>query len=381
MQEPIELGQALSDHLLIVGEPGAGKSTLLHWLAVTFAQGNQRELNRLGPSVDEDRLPILVELGRLPDRYLNPEGGEVPNWLQFLPEYLTAQIAFTNTPPQLLTQALTDGRCLLLFDGLDEVADRQARTRLARSLVELARLSPGNRVIIGSRPTGVSESKGVLHPQFQRCQIQRFTSEDVLRFFRFWYSLDRSLTPQQQQEAADTLYTRVQATPAILQLASTPLLSTILVLIWRNEGDLPERRVELYERCCRMLIERWEASHDVAYQGALSWPGLGRPLAPTDTLGLCYPQPGTAHDCDQGRTGPLARPGSTNRRIFQRTNCCQTRGKTLPGCLEPSLRLAAIHGRWQIWLSTPDLPGVSNSLLYCCPARSRLHRSGDGTSA
>jgi len=269
VQEPVELGQALSNHLLIVGEPGAGKSTLLRWLAVTFAEARQREPNRLGPSADADRLPVLVELGHLPNRYVKPEGGETPNWLQLLPEYLTAQLAFTNTPSQLLTRALADGRCLLLFDGLDEIADRQARARVAHSLAELARLSPGNRVIIGSRPAGVSESEGALRPLFQRCQIQRFTPEDVQRFFRFWYALDSELTAEQQRGKADALYTRVQGTPAILQLATTPLLSTILVLIWRKKGELPERRVELYERCCRELIEQWEASHDVAYQGVL----------------------------------------------------------------------------------------------------------------
>ena len=270
VQEPIELVQALSNHLLIVGEPGAGKSTLLRWLAVTFAQGRQRELNRVGPSADVDRLPVLVELGRLPDRYVKPEGGEIPNWLQFLPEYLPAQMAFTNTPLRLLTQALADGRCLLLFDGLDEVADRQVRARLARSLAELARLSPGNRVIIGSRPAGVSESDGALRPQFQRCQIERFTPGDLQRFFRFWYALDRDLTPEHQCDDADELYARVQTTPATLQLATTPLLSTRMVLIWRNEGDLPKRRVELYERCCRVLIEHWEASHDVHSQSVLT---------------------------------------------------------------------------------------------------------------
>src|SRR5258708_22572327 len=171
VQEPIELGQALSSHLLIVGEPGAGTSTLLRWLAVTFAEARQREPNRLGPPAEADRLPVLVELGRLPDRYLQPEGGEAPNWLQLLAEYLTAQMAFTNTPPQLLSRALADGRCLLVFDGLDEVADRQVRARLASSLAELARLSPGNRVIIGSRPAGVSEGEGPLRPPFQRCPV------------------------------------------------------------------------------------------------------------------------------------------------------------------------------------------------------------------
>lgn len=279
VQEPVELGQALSNHLLIVGESGAGKSTLLRWLAVTFAEACQREPNRVGPSADADRLPVLVELGRLPSRYLQPEGGETPNWPQFLPEeYLSSQMAFNNTPSQLLTRTLAEGRCLLLFDGLDEITDRQARARIARSLVELARLFPGNRVIIGSRPAGVSESEGALRSQFQRCQIERFTPEDVQRFFRFWYALDRGLTPEQQREAADALYAQVQATPATLQLAGTPLLSTILLLIWRNEGDLPERRVDLYERCCRILIEYWERHHDIAYQGIFAQLGWERHL-------------------------------------------------------------------------------------------------------
>src|SRR5262249_22844100 len=56
------------------------------------------------------------------------------------------------------------------------------------------------------------------------------------------------------------------------------LLSTILLLTWRNTGDLPERRVELYEYCCRVLIERWEASHNVVYQGILSKIGWQRHL-------------------------------------------------------------------------------------------------------
>jgi len=98
VQEPIELGQALGNHLLIVGEPGAGKSTLLRWLAVTFAQARQRELDRLGPSADADRLPVLVELGRLPNRYVKPEDGEVPSWFQLLPKYLTDQDTFIHTP-------------------------------------------------------------------------------------------------------------------------------------------------------------------------------------------------------------------------------------------------------------------------------------------
>ena len=379
VQEPIELGQALGNHLLIVGEPGAGKSTLLRWLAVTFAQGRQREPNRLGPSADANRLPVLVELGRLPDHYLKPEGGETPNWIQFLPEYLTTEMAFTNTPPQLLTRALADGRCLLLFDGLDEVADRQARSRLARSLVELARLFPGNRVIIGSRPAGVSEGEGALRPQFQRCQIERFTPEDVQRFFRFWYALDRGLTPEQQRDAADTLYARVQATPATLQLATTPLLPTILVLIWRNEGDLPERRVELYERCCRVLIERWEASHDVAYQGALvgmDW---------EDHLRLLTPLAYAIHSQEQ-RTSATREACPLLAKALQTAGYYNEQTAATREAEQFLDTLGLRSGRCNTWAMTgmafaPDIPGISGGARYCCTARSRLHRPGDDAPA
>jgi HEAT repeat protein len=221
---------------------------------------------------------MLVELGHLPDRYLSPANHETPNWFQFLPQYITSHMAFTGTPSQLLAQALIEGRCLLLFDGLDEVADRSVRARLARSVAELAYLSSGNRIVIGSRIAGVSESAGILHPQFQRCQIERFTPSEVWRFFRFWYLQDHGLSYEQQRAGADELYNKVQITPGILQLATTPLLSMILLLIWRNEGSLPGKRSDLYKHCCQILIEKWEAHHDVAYQGVLAHLGWERHL-------------------------------------------------------------------------------------------------------
>jgi len=136
----------------------------------------------VGPLADYDRLPILIELSRLPERYLEVEG-DIPNWLQFLPQFVTDQQSFSGIPSQLIIQAPRDGRCLLLFDGLDEVVHQQVRLRLIHSLTDLDRLSPGNRLIIGSRPAGVNESKGALQPHFKQCQIERFTPEEVQRFF------------------------------------------------------------------------------------------------------------------------------------------------------------------------------------------------------
>jgi energy-coupling factor transporter ATP-binding protein EcfA2 len=277
VQEPITLGEALTQHALIVGEPGAGKSTLLRWLAVIFAAGSQRETDRLGPQADADRLPLLVELGRLPEAYLQGNSRETPNWKSFLPEHLTKQPAFDDIPAAFLEQALAAGRCLLLCDGLDEIADLSARRRMADSLADYAR-SSANRLVLSSRPAGVSGSEASLGSRFQRLTIQRLAPQDVRRFFGFLCAQYEELTPAEQAKEADALYAAVQSQPKTLELATTPLLATLLLLLWNQDGYLPERRVELYERCCQMLIESWEAQHDVAYTGALAEIGWERHL-------------------------------------------------------------------------------------------------------
>jgi HEAT repeat protein len=230
----------------------------------------------------------LVELGRLPEQYLKPDSRETPDWLSFLPEEARRQLSWrqvpvNDIPPEFLRRALSEGRCLLLCDGLDEAADRSARQRLAQSLADFGRQQPGNRIVIASRPAGVSEAESVLSPPFQRCQIERLTPDEVKVFFRFWYSLDEQMRADERQAAADALFEQVKANPGTLSLAAKPLLATILLLIWRNEGTLPARRVELYERCCKLLIENWEAGHGIAYKGALvdlGWERHLRLLAP-----------------------------------------------------------------------------------------------------
>jgi hypothetical protein len=139
-------------------------------------------------------------------------------------------------------------------------------------------------VVIGTRPSGLTAgSEGALSSTFQHCQIQRFTDKDLLHFLFFWYWLDQKLSSEEREEEAVRLYKRMQETSGTLNLARTPLLATLLVLLWRKEGKLPERRVDLYEHCCRLLVEEWEQGHTVAGGGLfadLSWEQHLELLAP-----------------------------------------------------------------------------------------------------
>ena len=117
--------------------------------------------------------------------------------------------------------------------------------------------------------------------------------EEIRKFFCFWYSLDKGLTVEAQQAEANVLFEDLQKNPGVLELARTPLLATIILLIRRNEGRLPERRVELYERCCKILIENWEAHHDVAYVGVLKNLGWERHLRLLAPLAYIIQEQGT----------------------------------------------------------------------------------------
>src|SRR5262249_14983860 len=58
----------------------------------------------------------------------------------------------------------------------------------------------------------------------------------------------------------------------IRELCSTPLLCALVcVLHWREEGYLPKQRVDLYDRCCDMLIEARDLKRGIqAPSGALA---------------------------------------------------------------------------------------------------------------
>ena len=284
IQKPISLGDALAQHALIVGEPGAGKSTLLRWLAVTFAANRQREVERLGPQAEADRLPLLVELGKLPQRYLQAEGNEKPFWPDLIPEEvlrqgkLEHQKEWEDVPDFFLKQALAEGRCLILCDGLDEIADLNVRGRIQNSLTTYADIKypngKTNRLVLSSRPAGVSSREGVL-------TIQRFTPENVRRVFGFLCAQYKK-----SEKDADALYAAVQAKPKTLELATTPLLAALLFALWNKNQTLPERRVKLYERCCEHLIRFWGEQHKVGNSELLkkmraeSWERHLRVLAP-----------------------------------------------------------------------------------------------------
>ncbi|WP_437574504.1 NACHT domain-containing protein [Sorangium sp. So ce887] len=239
---------ALVNHprLLIVGEPGSGKSTLLAYLATRAARG---EVATSTPGREPESIPFLVPVRALQEDAASPEG--------------IARAA--GAEPWFVEAALRRGRALLLVDGLDE-ARTEVAGKVLPTLTATLDASPGNSVIVTTRPAAAPGKDETAPRGFARARLVPMTRDEVGVFIDRWcLAAELSLNkPRSQAEldaraAADDLKERVRASRAIEKLAETPLLCSIICVVHRFLGQrIPERRVALYEAITNVLLYEWD---------------------------------------------------------------------------------------------------------------------------
>jgi len=238
--------------LVILGDPGAGKSTLLHYLALTTAR------RALG-----ETLPIFVPLAAYDDYCRRNDAGLA--LADFLPIYYEHWRSLPGLAP-LFQQALASGRALLLLDGLDEVLETMTRQHVAEQAGSLIAQwqARGNRFVLTSRVVGYREARlpgdlpHVTVLDFGPTEIKQFAHQ-WCRAFEIWAAGRASPTALQAAAVEEAnLLEDVRSNPSVEQLAANPLLLTMLAILRRQVGKLPDRRVELYERYVRTLIDNRE---------------------------------------------------------------------------------------------------------------------------
>ncbi len=303
--------------IVIFGEPGAGKTTCLHKLLhQVFADGTES----LG--LAEGTVPVFLRLRHL-DRQLldkSPAAFIQSELLQ------TAQDEFKSDFAQRLWDR---GNLLLLFDGLDEIADNTLRADVARYLRQRMRgvHSRGIRAAVSSRYAGYG-GKVQLGGGFLSLDVRPLYPELVRKLIRVWFrearraqNLDTKSYGKSDKQAAteaDKLIARLEsseyASQQVKVLVSTPLLLTLLCVVFMQGHQIPQRRTEFYRECLRVLLSRYsQEERDI------------RPLLMVeDALALLRPLAHRLH-CEQRRDdlqfneiASWVKPALTSLRRLQR---------------------------------------------------------------
>lgn len=291
--EPVPLLNILKTHsgVIVLGDPGAGKTTFVKYLALRLARGEGKEIGL------DDYLPVILPLAA----YANAlQSRDIP-LDDFIVEYFEG-IGADLPVGDVLSEALKVGRTLILLDGLDEVRDLNMRNTVVERVMDFYAFHrrQGNKFVLTSRVVGYRAVRPSAE-DLMECTIVDFEDDEIEEFVTYWTTaLERQAQGNTVIARADAeadrreLLDAIHQNPGVRQLASTPLLLTILALMKRQGVSLPERRVQLYDQYVNTLLSTWNRAR------SLSGRAPGRDIDEIQTVRILAPLALWMHEVSPG---------------------------------------------------------------------------------
>jgi len=230
--------------VVLLGDPGQGKSTAV--LEAVAALAGRVSDGRL------DAVPVKVTL-----RHYAREVERTPTLglSRYICQSIQGDLSI-ELEPEILEYLLDLGRCVVFFDGLDEVLSIPARREIVKRIESFSSAHPLNAYVVTSRTTDYVDAPLAAH--FQRGELTTLTPSQVelfaTNFFRYMEgSPDR-------KSAREFL----EQTEPLADLRANPLMLGVLCNLYSLGRRMPTNRYDLYKRCAEMLFGDWDAGRGIA---------------------------------------------------------------------------------------------------------------------
>ncbi len=283
LDEPVGAASLLLDpsvqeripRVVVEGAPGQGKSTIAQYICQVHRMRLLRETAALSaiPSQHKDapvRLPIKVDLRDFATWLAkkNPFGADDNEdisftWQKSLESFLAALISHQSGGANFsYDDLLAVGRIssiLLVFDGLDEVADISRRSEVVQEIVTGVRRLEENvaslQTIITSRPAAFANSPGMPRKKYIYLQLLSLSRPLIDQYAERWIRA-RRLDSKGAGEFKRVLKTKMDQ-PHLKDLARNPMqLAILLSLIHTRGSSLPDKRTALYDSYVDLFFSR-----------------------------------------------------------------------------------------------------------------------------
>lgn len=230
-------------YMVIIGPPGIGKSTILNHIA---AKEHRLQKKR----VSEDNhfsLPVLIRL-----REISDNGGTLNI------RYELGNIF--GIPVEHVNEVLRAGKILLLLDGLDEIS-QDFRERICREVNSLSNSHAKHKIILTCRNAVTPSLAGT----FVFLEVFDLDKKQQEKFIANYFSLALQdpncwlgkMLQEDKELSSQKLVWKVQSNIRLQEIAQSPLLLSMICLVYISTGALPEKRSELYEQGINIYLQIW----------------------------------------------------------------------------------------------------------------------------
>lgn len=239
--DEIELSQVFANNnvVWIKGEAGSGKTTFLQWVAVCAAKNEYNKIDNI-----RNTIPIVIEL----------RNTKWPIDLQDAVNKITS-VYGSNCPDGWIVDLLKKKRAILLFDGLDEI-NHTKRMETYNFIEDIVENNPQIKILLTAR----NSVKDSINCDSADYEILPMNIENIREFIVYWHRSvlrkDAIINDKEIDRLQFNLKNKIVESQPLKSLARNPLLcAMICALNYVNNEQLPENKMELYEKCCEMLMD------------------------------------------------------------------------------------------------------------------------------
>lgn len=245
----IKLSEVFDQHNIvwIKGEAGSGKTTFLQWMAICSAKDDYKKINKIHNSI-----PIVIGL----------RSAEFPLNLQAIVNKFSDSIGY-ECPNNWLSNVLRKKRAIILIDGLDEI-EQNKRESTFEFIEDLEEKYEDIKIIITARNSVTNDLK-CLNVTYE---IKPMNMENIKEFVKYWHRSvlynDAVIEDETIVQLQTNLDSQIACNSALKNLATNPLLCAMLCAInYVNNQQLPENKMEIYKKCCEMLIDARDRQREI----------------------------------------------------------------------------------------------------------------------
>ena len=236
-------------NLVILGKPGSGKSLLGKYIICSILKGD------FSNTLIHNYLPIRIEL----KEYLPFKKKHDSNFLGYIKYILEREYYFSNISQDIIIDILNRKKSLIVFDGLDEIFDVNDKLDVKNDIENFLSSYNCCRGIITSRHVGYDEAK-FEEEKFSELEILDFNQDQVKQYVRKWYACETDVDEKTEEEINNFLELQREIDG---ELIKNPLTLSLIVILYRNNGRVPNSKLEIYRSCTRTLVDKWDANKNL----------------------------------------------------------------------------------------------------------------------